>query len=89
MEQSLASLPNAAKCGQKLVGVDRHAGFLLEPRERHESGADKREFEDLLKQDLLKFDLCSQAIRVSYDSVRGKRGQVNPVCGAGERICTA
>ena|SRR5712664_2086233 len=44
-------------------------GYSLEAEERRESGEDKREFEEFLKR-------CSQAIRVSYDSVRGARGQV-------------
>ncbi len=46
---------------------------------RRESGEDKREFEEILKQDWLEFDLCSQAIQVSYDSVRGARGQIRSI----------
>jgi len=39
-----------------LFDVDRRDGYLLEAKERRESGDDKREFEELLKQDWLEFD---------------------------------
>jgi hypothetical protein len=51
-------------------------------KKRRESGEDKREFEELLWQDWLEFDLCCQAIQVSYDSVRGARGQIARVISA-------
>ena len=35
-------------------------GYYWNTKERRESGEDKREFEELLKQDWLEFDLCSQ-----------------------------
>jgi len=38
---------------------------------------EKREFTNEITQDRPEFDLCSQAIRVSYDLVRGARGQIN------------
>ena len=48
--------------------------YYWKAEERRESGEDRRELEELLKQDWLEFDLCSLAIRRSYDSVRGARG---------------
>jgi len=47
--------------------------LLLEGDKRRESGEDKREFAEQLIHHWLEFALCSQAIRVSYDSARGAR----------------
>lgn len=59
--------------------MDRRDGYYW----KRESGEDKREFDELLKRDWQEFDLCSQAIRVSYDSVGGARGQIRTTCPSG------
>jgi len=41
---------------RKIEVVNYRAGLLLEPKERRESGEDKREFEELLKRDSEEFD---------------------------------
>ena len=65
------------KRGQKTVRPWTNATAITGSRnERRESDEDKREFAEEIKQDWLKFDLCSQVLRVSNDLMRGAKGLV-------------
>ena len=65
------SIPHAVKRGQKTVRPWTNATAITGSRnERRESDEDKREFAEDIKQDWLKFDLCSQVLRVSNDLMR-------------------